>query len=159
MMWSNTSKVTNGHDFHDRTVARGEGAPQLTPAHPPASAESFHRPSPLRKQLIERTLIIRLGAELHLGDIAASEALAELQRLLDTPGNPRFLLNFEAVRYLSSEMLSVLALFCREVLGRGGRVLACGLDPLTRDILHLSRLEQVLDICSDEAEALGLLLR
>jgi hypothetical protein len=41
----------------------------------------------------------------------------------------------------------------------GGRIQLCDLDPLVRDLLRTSHLDEVFDICADEAEALGILTR
>jgi hypothetical protein len=35
----------------------------------------------------------------------------------------------------------------------------CGLDALLRDMVRITHLDQVFDICGDEAEALGRMLR
>jgi hypothetical protein len=39
------------------------------------------------------------------------------------------------------------------------RIQLCGIDPLVRDVLWISRLEPESDLCDDQAQALGLLLR
>ncbi|WP_148597906.1 STAS domain-containing protein [Aquisphaera giovannonii] len=148
------ASVTNRPEAIDEAAPRPEFLAPASAPTPPAL-----RPGPcFRTRLVERTIIVRLDPELHLGDGAAEEARKEMMSLLRDQGAVRILLNFGGVRYLSSEMLGVLSHSCREVLDRGGHVLACGLDPLMRDVLHLTGLVQSLEICSDEAEALGLLL-
>jgi hypothetical protein len=48
----------------------------------------------------------------------------------------------------------------QQVLGAArGRIQLYRLDPLVRDVLRISRLEREFDICADEADALGLILR
>jgi anti-anti-sigma factor len=60
------------------------------------------------------------------------------------------------VRYISSEVLGVLATLQRKVEPRRGRITLCGLDNLLRDMVRITHLDRVFDIGSDEAEALGL---
>jgi anti-anti-sigma regulatory factor len=59
---------------------------------------------------------------------------------------------------LSSELLGILASLQRQVDPARGRIQLCGLDPLLRDMLRITHLDGVFDVCDDEAEALGLLI-
>jgi anti-anti-sigma regulatory factor len=63
------------------------------------------------------------------------------------------------VRYLSTNVLGILAALHAELGPAGGQLTLCGLDPLLRDILRITRLDGILDVCNDEAEALGLIVR
>jgi hypothetical protein len=56
-------------------------------------------------------------------------------------------------------MLGKLAWLARQVEPVHGRIHLCGLDPLLRDMLRITHLDGVFDVCSDEAEALGLAVR
>jgi hypothetical protein len=40
----------------------------------------------------------------------------------------------------------------------GGRIQLCGLDPLLRDMVRITHLDGVFDVCCDETEALGLIV-
>ena len=60
---------------------------------------------------------------------------------------------------LSSDVLGVLAGLQREVGPVRGSIVLCGLDPLLRDMVRITHLDRVFDICGDEAEALGRMLR
>jgi anti-sigma B factor antagonist len=63
------------------------------------------------------------------------------------------------VRYLSSDVLGILAALHKKIEPARGHIQLCGLDPLLRDMVRITHLDQVFDVCSDEAEALGLLIR
>jgi hypothetical protein len=65
----------------------------------------------------------------------------------------------EAAGYISSEVLGILASLQRQVDPMRGSIVLCGLDPLLRDMVRITRLDRVFDICVDEPEALGRMLR
>ena len=67
------------------------------------------------------------------------------------------MVNFAGVRYVSSEVLGILAGLQREVDPARGSITLCGLDPLLRDMVRITHLDRVFDVCGDEAEALGLI--
>jgi anti-anti-sigma factor len=70
------------------------------------------------------------------------------------------LLNFGGVRYLSCALLGRLAALQKEkVAPVRGRIQLCGLDPLLKDVLRITRLEREFDVCDDEPEALGRMFR
>jgi anti-anti-sigma factor len=134
----------------DRSASGGKGHSNAGPA----------EGSRLRVQLIEPVAIVRFAAsDFLVGDTVAREVISQLEDLVKARGHARLLLNFEGVRYLSSEMLAVLAGFGEEMGRRGGRVQFCGLDPLMRDLLRMTHLDHLFDLCADEAEALGILVR
>ena len=83
----------------------------------------------------------------------------ELRRLIEDEGHTRLVVDFAGVRYLSSEVLGILAGLQREVDPVRGSIVLCGLDPLLRDMLRITHLERVSEVSGDEAEALGLILR
>jgi len=56
-------------------------------------------------------------------------------------------------------VLGVLAGLRREVDPARGSIVLCSQDPLLRDMLRITHLDRAFDICGDEAEALGLMLR
>ena len=114
----------------------------------------------LRVRVIERAAIVHLqDAE---GLVAVEDVRAvtdQLERLAEVEGHHRLVLDLRGVRYLSESVLGTLAALQRRFERMGGGIRVCGLDPLLRDILRLHRLDQVFDLCVDEADALGLLVR
>src|SRR5262249_30581650 len=83
----------------------------------------------------------------------------QLDRLVKDEGHSRLVINFGGVQYLSSAVLGKLAWLAKRVEPVGGRIQLCGLDPLLRDILRITHLDGGFDICSNEAEALGLIVQ
>ena len=131
-----------------RTDDRGD------PGNFPAQADA---PPRLRVRTIERTAIIRFeGAEILFEESALRAVSDQLHRLVEE-GHTRLLVNFGGVRYMSSDVLAILAGLRKKIDPARGRIQLCGLDPLLRDMLRITHLDRVLDVCTDEAEALGLL--
>ena len=74
-------------------------------------------------------------------------------------GYTHLLLDLRGVRYVSGATLGRLAALQQKLGPVRGQIQLCGLDPLVRDVLRISHLEREFDICDDEAQALGLILR
>jgi len=121
-------------------------------------SEAAGRPH-LRVRTVEPTAIVHFeDAEILFDDGAVQRVGRELHRLIQE-GHTRLVVNFAGVRYLASDMLAILAGLQREVDPVGGSLVLCGLEPLLREMVRITHLDQVFDICGDEAEALGLMLR
>ncbi len=130
------------------------GSPQEAEARS-AKTEGLPR---LHVRTIERTTLVRFEDAGILFEESAVRAVGEqLERLIEG-GQTRLLLNLRGVRYLSSDVLAVLVRRHERLDASGGSLRLCGLDPLLRDMVRITHLDRVLDVCSDEAEALGLLL-
>jgi anti-sigma B factor antagonist len=109
---------------------------------------------------IGRTAVIRFeDAEILFEEGAVHAVGRELHRLVEDEGHTRLVVNLTGVRYLSSEVLGILAGLQRAVDPVRGSIVLCGLDPLLRDMVRITHLDRVFDICGDEAEALGRMLR
>jgi anti-anti-sigma factor len=122
------------------------------------SLEELNSPR-LWVQAIERMALVRfLDAEILFEGAAVRAAGQQLHRLVEE-GHTRLVVNFHGVRYVSSEVLGVLAALQGEAASTRGRVALCGLDPLLHDMVRITHLDRVFDIHSDEAEALGLMAR
>jgi anti-anti-sigma factor len=109
---------------------------------------------------VEPTAVVRFeGAEILFEESAVHTVGRELRRLIEDEGHTRLVVNFAGVRYLSTEVLAILAGLQRQVDPVRGSIVLCGLDPLLRDMVRITHLDRVFDICDDEAEALGRMLR
>jgi anti-anti-sigma factor len=114
----------------------------------------------LHVRIIERTALIRLEDAEFLFDEEAVRVLGEqLDRLIQDDGHARLVVNLGGVRYLCRTVLGKLAWLAKQVEPLGGRIQLCGLDPVVRDLLRITRLDGVFDVCGDEIEALGLIVR
>jgi anti-anti-sigma factor len=69
-------------------------------------------------------------------------------------GHRRLLLNLSRVRYISSDVLGVLAMVRRQIDRARGTLGLCGLDPTLRQMMRICHLEELFDIYADESEAL-----
>jgi anti-anti-sigma factor len=108
----------------------------------------------------ERTAVVRFeDAETLFGEGAVHAVGRELHRLIEDERQTRLVVNFAGVCYLSSDVLAILAGLQRQVDPVRGSIVLCGLDPLLRDMVRITHLDRVFDICGDEAEALGRMLR
>ena len=122
-------------------------------------SEVAGRPS-LRVRTVERTAVVRFeDAEILFEEGAVHTVGRELHRLIEEEGHTRLVVNLTGVRYLSSEVLAILAGLQRKVDPARRSIMLCGLDPLLRDMVRITHLDRVFDIYKDEAEALGLTLR
>ena len=122
-------------------------------------SEAAGRPR-LRVRTVERTAVVRFeDAEILFEESAVHAVGRELHRLIEDEGHTRLVVNFAGVRYLSTEVLAILAGLQRKVDPVRGGLVLCGLDPLLRDMMRIAHLDRVFDICGDEAEALGRMLR
>ena len=147
---------TNGRD-HVR-IATDASPSDGSPGDRSEISEAAGWPN-LRVQTVERTAVVRFDdAELLFEDSAVHAVGRELRRLIEEEGHTRLVVNFAGVRYLSSEVLGILAGLQREVDAVRGSIVLCGLDPLLRDMVRITHLDRVFDVCGDEAEALGLML-
>jgi anti-anti-sigma factor len=113
----------------------------------------------LRVRTIERTALVRFKDAEVLFEESAVQGVSQQLHCLIEAGYTRLVVNFTGVRYLSSEVLAILAGLQRQVNPARGRIQLCGLDPLLRDMVRITHLDRVFDICKDEEEALGLMLR
>jgi anti-sigma B factor antagonist len=105
---------------------------------------------------VERTAVVRFeDAEILFEESAVHAVGRELHRLIEDEGHTRLVVNFAGVRYLSTEVLAILAGLQRKVEPVRGRIVLCGMDPLLRDMVRITHLDRIFDICGEEAEAFG----
>ena len=66
------------------------------------------------------------------------------------------IIDLSGIAYLDSAALGPLLVTCKRLRERGGDLILCGIDaPGLREILALTRLDQVLTICPDRDGALA----
>jgi anti-anti-sigma factor len=106
---------------------------------------------------VEKTSILRFSdAEVLFAEADVRAVGEQLKRLVGEGGHSRLLLNFTGVRSMSTGVLGILADLHRKLSPTGGRIMLCGLDPPLQDMVRITHLDTVFDVCTDEAEALGL---
>lgn len=99
-------------------------------------------------------VIARFSREVVLTGLEAETAAEQLTALLAEPGRQRLLIDFGNVRSLSSLMLSKLIVLHRAAGSAGMRLGLFNLRPDVRGILEITRLNLILSLYGDEAEAL-----
>ena len=70
-------------------------------------------------------------------------------------GGDRLVLDLGGLEYISSAGLRVLMLASRDVKGRGGTLVVCGLQPIVREIFEISRFNVVFQVMADRSAALA----
>lgn len=70
------------------------------------------------------------------------------------PGQqPRVVLDAGRLSFISSHGLTALVTIHTKVRKRGGTAVLCGVNPLVREALHLTRLDRLFDMFATQAEA------
>ncbi|MGH8481133.1 MAG: STAS domain-containing protein [Nevskiaceae bacterium] len=70
-------------------------------------------------------------------------------------GGDRLVLDLAGLEYVSSAGLRVLMLASRDVKGRDGTLVVCGLQPIVREIFEISRFNIVFHVLPDRTAALA----
>ena len=124
-----------------------------------AAAEPDGQPR-VRVKVIERTVLVRIvNADFFFEESAVRALGDELDRLIEEEGHTRLLLNFAGVQHLSCAALGRLVALQRKLVPARGGIRLCGLNPLLQDMLRITHLDRAFDVYTDEAEALGLIVR
>jgi anti-anti-sigma factor len=124
----------------------------LAPVHASRSARRNRRLN-LQVRTVEGTTVVDvLNAETLFAEDDISDLGDQLHGLVEA-GHTQLILNFHAVRTMSSDVLGLLAGLHRRLERSRGRLGLTGLDPVVRDMLRICRLDRVFDIHHGEPEA------
>ena len=109
----------------------------------------------LRDQVVAGAVVLRPGGR--IDHRSASGFAAALQPYLDQcrDGAGSVVLDLSETEYMSSVGLRVLMLAARQVNGQSGRIVLCGLQPVMREIIEISRFHLVLEVFGSPEEALA----
>jgi len=89
-------------------------------------------------------------------DLANSPELRNaLLRELRELRMPRVVLNLQAVRYMDSSGVASLVEGLRASRDVGSRLVLCGLNNKVTDVLRISRLGTIFEVCDNEEQALA----
>ena len=88
-------------------------------------------------------------------DLPSVESIGrDLYALVDEQAKRRIVLDFAAVKFLSSQMLGVLISLQKKSKAIKGRVVLSGLRPELQKVFKITKLDKILEFASDEADAL-----
>jgi anti-sigma B factor antagonist len=103
-------------------------------------------------------LIIKNVAGITIAGIASPkiglDARDALFELVDKNPGKKIILNFENVQVLSSAPIGTLVNLRNQLDSAGGRLALCRLDPYIREILQLTRVEDLFRIFDTEQDAI-----
>ena len=89
-------------------------------------------------------------------DLPSVESIGrDLYTLVDDQAKRRIILDFSAVKFLSSQMLGVLIALQKKAKAIKGRVVLCGMRPELMKVFKITKLDKVLAFASDEAVSGG----
>jgi anti-sigma B factor antagonist len=89
-------------------------------------------------------------------DLPAIEMIGgELYALVDQQARRKIVLDFSAVRFLSSQMLGVIILLQKKARLIGGRVVLCAMRPELMKVFQITKLDKILEFAPDERGALA----
>jgi anti-anti-sigma factor len=91
-----------------------------------------------------------IKGRLDLHGAAVLESYAQ-QRL--TAGDQRLVLDLSGVDYISSAGLRALLVVAKKVQAINGRLVLCALTPMVLNVMTISGFQQLLKICTTQAEA------
>lgn len=89
--------------------------------------------------------------------ILSEDVIEDINEQLDPIGDrgePKVVLNFREVQFMSSALLATLLKFARRVATAGGELRLCGLSSEIRPVFKVTRFDQLFRIYPDEAAAL-----
>lgn len=89
-------------------------------------------------------------------DMAHIQKIAdELYSLVDERDKRKLILDFSAVKFLSSQMLGVLLTMQKKVKGLKGKMCFCSLKPELQKVFQITGLEKLFEFYGDETKALN----
>lgn len=86
---------------------------------------------------------------------SSTSAQFEQYILTKVGGQPRLIINFSSLEYISSAGLRVLLLAAKKVKQGNGRLILCALKEHIREVFEISGFLSILDIRASEADALN----
>ena len=124
----------------------------FSPVHPSRSGRPDTRLD-LHVRAVDGTTVVDIrNAETLFAADDISDLGNQLHGLVEA-GHTELLLNFHAVRSMSSDVLGLLASLHRRLEKSRGRLGLTGVDPVLGDMLRICRLDRVFDIHGCESES------
>jgi len=90
-----------------------------------------------------------------VSDETIQDVADQLFLLVEVEGRDQLLLNFDHVELLSSNALAMLIALDKKIKARNGRWKVCGLKPVHRQVIRVTKLDGLLEIHDEEQAALA----
>lgn len=104
--------------------------------------------------------ILVLSPQTNLSELELTcldEAIRDVMQQLDARGFQNLVLDFARTDYYGSTALGFFIRLWKRVRSMGGSMVMCNVSPHEREVLKLTRLDDLWTICSTRQEALGYL--
>jgi anti-sigma B factor antagonist len=90
-----------------------------------------------------------------LDEINISQIGEQLSALVAKSTPPKMVLDFAAVNHMSSSALGMLITLHKRIRERNGQLRLCAIQPAIYEVFVITRLNEILKICTDQQEALS----
>jgi anti-anti-sigma factor len=88
-----------------------------------------------------------------LDEMRVSQIGEELNALVARSDSPAIVVDFSNVRYMSSSALGMLITLYKRIREKNGQLSLCGIQPGIYEVFVITRLNEILRICSTRQEA------
>jgi len=97
--------------------------------------------------------VVVLGEEKILDDLSISRIGSELREVIGDSANPRIVLDFRNVIYMSSSALGMLITLHKRIRQADGQLRLCDIQPSISEVFKITRLDEIFAIDPDRAKA------
>lgn len=108
----------------------------------------------LKLSIDGQVTIIELMDRKMLDEVNILQIGRQLNDLVAQSDKPKFVVDFSNVVHLSSSALGILITLGRQIREKDGQLRLCGIQPAIHEIFLITRLSEVLHICSTRGEAI-----
>jgi len=113
-------------------------------------------PSHLRVESRDGAAIVRFLDSKLFAELTITTLGDELHAIAERPDCGKLVLNFSGVEAVASAMLGKLIAINRKMRNKGGTMVMCDICENLRTILQMTKLDNILQICEIEADALAI---
>jgi anti-sigma B factor antagonist len=110
--------------------------------------------SRLLVETVEGITIATFTDEMIVSEEVIADVDEQLLSLVDDTRPAKVLLNFRAVRSMSSMMLAILLKLSKKIARAEGQLKLCSITPDLREIFRISRFDRLFEIYDEEWQAL-----
>lgn len=92
----------------------------------------------------------------HLTDVDTQldQMKAEITQQAPSHEAPALVLNFEGVEFMNSSTMGWIVSMVKQFQDSGGEVRLCNMSPILLELMRITRLDKITNICDSEQEAI-----